>query len=66
MTIAVAMVIGALLLATLLMFPVVGLAVIPLVVLALLAGVGWLVIAATRGPRSLPEHRPPGEDVDRD
>jgi hypothetical protein len=48
----------------LLIFPWVGLAMIPVAAAAALVGLAWLVVVLTRGPRGLPEHREPGEQPD--
>jgi len=56
--ILIAVVIG---LVALLVFPVVGIAMLPVVALGALALVAWLVLVLTRGPRSLPDRRTPGE-----
>jgi hypothetical protein len=61
MTVAIAVAIAIMVLAMLVVFPVVGLAMIPIVVLAVVVGGAWLLLAARRGARELPEHRAPGE-----
>lgn len=56
--VVIAVVVGLL---ALLLFPVVGIAMLPVVALAALVGVAWLVVVLTRGPQALPERRSPGE-----
>jgi hypothetical protein len=55
-----------LVLLVLVIFPWTALALAPLVVAAVILGVGWAVYALIRGPRALPERREPSEaDADR-
>jgi hypothetical protein len=46
----------------LLLFPVAGIAMIPVVAGAVLAGLAWIAITLRRGPRALPERHEPDED----
>jgi heme O synthase-like polyprenyltransferase len=55
MTVGIAVIIAIMVLAMLVIFPVLGLGMIPIVVLAVVVGAAWLLLAARRGagaPRS--------------
>ena len=64
-TVVLAIVIGLFVVISLVLFPFVGFAMIPVAILAIVAGVAWAVIAARRGPEALPEHPAPGEERER-
>jgi hypothetical protein len=62
MTFLIAIVLAFVVLVSLVAFPFVGLAMIPVIVLGVAAGLAWLWITARRGPAALPEHPAPLEE----